>query len=174
MNIDFSNMETTFNSLTNLTEQHTAGIMEIIRMHSYYCYIINRVRSIRCTCVAHETKQADVNCPLCLGTGNKIKIYKIFCAAQDTKLPTTFRSDDFIVARDYYVPKKYRVNDEDIIIDSQGSIRYGFLKLNYAKMLQEWVKDIPQVSVNNTQIRVKNEYLQDIRLNSQEIELELY
>ena len=30
-----------------------------------------------------------------------------------------------------------------------------FLKLNYAKMLQEWVKDIPQVSVNNTQIRVK-------------------
>ena len=63
---------------------------------------------------------------------------------------------------------------EDIIIDSQGSIRYGFLKLNYAKMLQEWVKDIPQVSVNNTQIRVKNEYLQDIRLNSQEIELELY
>ena len=118
MNIDFSNMETTFNSLTNLTEQHTAGIMEIIRMHSYYCYIINRVRSIRCTCVAHETKQADVNCPLCLGTGNKIKIYKIFCAAQDTKLPTTFRSDDFIVARDYYVPKKYRVNDEDIIIDN--------------------------------------------------------
>ena len=57
--------------------------------------------------------------------------------------------------------------NEDIIIDSQGSIRYGFLKLNYAKMLQEWVKDIPQ-------IRVKNEYLQDIRLNSQEIELELY
>ena len=53
------------------------------------------------------------------------------------------------------------VND-DIIIDSQGSIRYGFLKLNYDKMLQEWV------------IRVKNEYLQDIRLNSQEIELELY
>ena len=41
-------------------------------------------------------------------------------------------------------------------------------------MLQEWVKDIPQVSVNNTQIRVKNEYLQDIRLNSQEIELGLY
>ena len=64
--------------------------------------------------------------------------------------------------------------NEDIIIDSQGSIRGGFLKLNYAKMLQEWVKDIPQVSVNNTQIRVKNEYLQDIRLNSQEIELELY
>ena len=118
MNIDFSNMETTFNSLTNLTEQHTAGIMEIIRMHSYYCYIINRVRSIICPCVVHETKQADVNCPLCLGTGNKIKIYKIFCAAQDTKLPTTFRSDDFIVARDYYVPKKYRVNDEDIIIDN--------------------------------------------------------
>lgn len=51
------------------------------------------------------------------------------------------------------------VNEDIIIIDSQGSIRYGFLKLNYAKMLQEWVKDIPQVSVNNTQIRVKNEYL---------------
>lgn len=45
--------------------------------------------------------------------------------------------------------------NEDIIIDSQGSIRYGFLKLNYAKMLQEWVKDIPQVTVNNTQIKSK-------------------
>ena len=118
MDINFDNIETTFNSLTNLTKQHTAGIMQIIKMHSYYCYLINRVRSIICPCVVHETKQADVNCPLCLGTGNKIKIYKIFCAAQDTKLPTTFRSDNFIVARDYYMPSKYRVNDDDLIIDN--------------------------------------------------------
>ena len=118
MDINFDNMETTFNSLTNLTKQHTAGIMQIIKMHSYYCYLINRVRSIICPCVVHETKQADVNCPLCLGTGNKIKIYKIFCAAQDTKLPTTFRSDNFIVARDYYMPSKYRVNDDDLIVDN--------------------------------------------------------
>ena len=48
--------------------------------------------------------------------------------------------------------------NEDIIIDSQGSIRYGFLKLNYAKMLQEWVKDIPQVSVNNTQKRISTRH----------------
>lgn len=61
----------------------------------------------------------------------------------------------------------------DVIIDSQGTIKCGFLKINYAKMLQEWVKDIPQISVDNTRICIKNEYLKDIRLNHQEIELEL-
>ena len=99
-------------------------------------------------------------------------IYKRFFIEKGKLKDIQIKIDQYIQTKIHIDARPY-VN-EDIIIDSQGSIRYGFLKLNYAKMLQEWVKDIPQVSVNNTQIRVKNEYLQDIRLNSQEIELELY
>ena len=95
-------------------------------------------------------------------------IYKRFFIEKGKLKDIQIKIDQYIQIRMVLVYKGI------IIIDSQGSIRYGFLKLNYAKMLQEWVKDIPQVSVNNTQIRVKNEYLQDIRLNNQEIELELY
>ena len=104
-------------------------------------------------------------------------IYKRFFIEKGKLKDIQIKIDQYIQIRMVLVYKGIETKihiDEDIIIDSQGSIRYGFLKLNYAKMLQEWVKDIPQVSVNNTQIRVKNEYLQDIRLNSQEIELELY
>ena len=119
MNIDPNNMHTTFNSLSNLKNHHTSGILEIINMCSYYVYIVNRIKDIKCTCISHETKQADHNCKRCLGTGNKIKIYKVFCASQDTQLPTTFRSDNFIVARNYFIPSKYKIEEDDLIVDKE-------------------------------------------------------
>ena len=102
-------------------------------------------------------------------------IYKRFFIEKGKLKDIQIKIDQYIQIRMVLV---YKGIETKIHIDARPyvneDIRYGFLKLNYAKMLQEWVKDIPQVSVNNTQIRVKNEYLQDIRLNSQEIELELY
>ena len=91
-------------------------------------------------------------------------IYKRFFIEKGKLKDIQIKIDQYIQIRMVLV---YKGIETKIHIDARPYV-------NYAKMLQEWVKDIPQVSVNNTQIRVKNEYLQDIRLNSQEIELELY
>lgn len=93
------------------------GILDMIEMHEYEFFTIKKDISIRCTCVSHETSQANVACPKCLGMGYKITIRKIRGAAQDTKLPPTFRSDKFLVAKNYYIPSKYILDKEDLIVD---------------------------------------------------------
>lgn len=113
-------IKSSFDELAGLTNSHTQGIMKIIKMNSYYCYLINRVEDIKCPCINHETKQPNADCKICLGTGNKIIITKMFCASQETKLPTTFRSDNFIVVRNFFIPKQYEVKNNDLIIDKTG------------------------------------------------------
>ena len=56
--------------------------------------------------------------------------------------------------------------NHDLVLDTKGTIRYGFLKLNYEKLLKDWTKDIPEVQVQGKQIRIKNEYLKDIHLQN--------
>ena len=99
------------------TKKFNDGIMNIIKMHSYYFYIVQRNTDISCTCVTHSTSQASPECPKCLGTGFKITVRKIKGAAQDTMLPTTFRSDNFLVARNYFISDKYKMAEDDLIID---------------------------------------------------------
>ena len=60
-------------------------------------------------------------CPKCLGTGYKITIRKIKAAAQDTKLPPTFRSDKFIVARNFFLNKSIECKEDDIIVDNDNA-----------------------------------------------------
>lgn len=103
-----------------LSNSFDGGILNMIKIHSYDVFIVNRIKNVKCTCVEHSTKQANIACEKCLGTGNKIKIRKIHCAAQDTKLPPTFRADTFMVARNYFIENKYIVNEEDIIVDRNG------------------------------------------------------
>lgn len=105
------------NNLNTISKVFDQSILDIIETGAYYVYFINRNKQIKCSCISHETKQANLYCPKCLGTGNKIKIYKAKVAAQDTKLPPTFRGDTFIVARNYYVPSKYVISEEDLIVD---------------------------------------------------------
>lgn len=105
------------NNLSNITQSFNDEMLNIIEINSYYVYMVNRDRNIKCSCISHETKQPDSNCPKCLGSGNKIKISKVKIAAQDTKLPPTFRGDTFIVARNYFMPSKYTILEEDMIVD---------------------------------------------------------
>nr|DAV25227.1 MAG TPA: hypothetical protein [Caudoviricetes sp.] len=96
-------------------------ILDMIERHSYEMYYITRNLKVKCTCITHETKQADPMCPKCLGTGYKITIRKIKAAAQDTKLPPTFRSDKFIVARNFFLNKSIDCKEDDIIVDNDNA-----------------------------------------------------
>lgn len=101
----------------NLSSRLNNKILDMIDKHSYYMYYIKRDLKSRCTCIKHETKQANPDCPKCLGTGYKITIRKIKAASQDTRLPPTFRSDNFIVARNFFVNSDTECQEDDVIVD---------------------------------------------------------
>lgn len=112
--------------------QFNNGILNMIEIHSYDFYIVQRDLEKACTCVGVATDQAAVDCPKCLGTGYKIKITKTRGAAQDTKLPSTFRGDQFLIARNYFVPNAHAVlKDDDLIVDDQDV----YLVFEHQKML---------------------------------------
>lgn len=92
-------------------------IQNIIDRFAYEMYFIKRNTDIKCTCITHETDQANVDCPKCLGTGFKVTIRKIKAAAQETKLPPTLRNDKFLVARAFFVAADIKTEKGDLIID---------------------------------------------------------
>ena len=62
--------------------------------------------------------------------------------------------------------------DGDLIIELEGTIQYGIIRLDFYKALQEYTKDIDYIRVSGKKLMIKNEYLKDIHLRN-EIELEL-
>ena len=62
--------------------------------------------------------------------------------------------------------------DGDLIIEVEGTIQNGIIRLDFYKALQEYTKDIDFIRVSGKKLMIKNEYLKDIHLRN-EIELEL-
>ncbi len=62
--------------------------------------------------------------------------------------------------------------DGDLIIELEGTIQYGIIRLDFYKALKEYTKDIDFIRVSGKKLMIKNEYLKDIHLRN-EIELEL-
>lgn len=102
------------------TKQFNNGILNVINRCSYEAYIIKRNVDIICTCVIHSTSQADPSCPICLGTGHKITIRKVRLASQDTNTPPTFRSDNFSIARNFWIESRYMLGEDDLIVDGDS------------------------------------------------------
>ena len=100
------------------TNKFDKSILKIIELHSYDFYIITRNLDIICSCINHETDQADPKCKKCLGTGRKITIRKGRGAAQDSKIPSTFRTTDLISSRSYFLPYVYSMKEDDLIVDN--------------------------------------------------------
>lgn len=63
--------------------------------------------------------------------------------------------------------------DKDIIIDAKGMIQYGFIHFDFYKVLEEYLENNRYISIKDKQIRIKNEYLKDIHIKDNCIELEL-
>lgn len=104
----------------NMTAKFNKRILDMIDRFSYNMHLVKRNKNIKCTCVAHESDQARPDCPKCLGTGNKITIKKFKGASQDTQLPPTFRSDNFVVARNFYMPINIDLSEDDFIVDKDN------------------------------------------------------
>ena len=67
---------------------------------------------------------------------------------------------------------RIRVENE-IIIDIKGVIKYGIINLDLNKVLKETVKDIPYLVINDESIIIENDYIKDIKLKDEYVNIEL-
>lgn len=67
---------------------------------------------------------------------------------------------------------KVRV-DNDIFIDVAGDVQFGFIHLDFYQLLADHIYENKYIRKNDHQIIIKNEYLKDIHLCHDHIELEL-
>lgn len=115
------------------------NVKEIIDLLSYDVYIIRQDYDVKCSCVNYDTKEGDINCPKCLGTGYKIRIKKISVASQETDVPTpTTKSFDSAIARMYYTKDNIHIDYGNIIVDN-GNPYTVHRKKDYTSFLNEKV-----------------------------------
>lgn len=63
--------------------------------------------------------------------------------------------------------------DQDLIIDTKGSVKYGLIHFDFNKLIKEYFKDNRYVCVNDESLIIKNEYIKNIAICQKNIELEL-
>jgi len=105
--------------MKNFFDSFENQISHIIDLFNHSFFIVQQDFNIACDCVDFNTKDPDPNCKKCLGTGNKIKIKKIFGVRQDTTVPSTLRpSNSFFVAKNYYTnEQQIKIKKDNIIVD---------------------------------------------------------
>lgn len=98
-----------FNRMIERTIEHLEGDV----------FIINLNKQITCICSKNGSSEPDAKCPLCLGTGYKIKIKKAKGACQDSKLASTVReTTSVVITKTFYMKAIYHVAQDDIIVSN--------------------------------------------------------
>lgn len=97
-------------------------IRETIEECSYPFYVVNPIKSVRCTCVDLQTNEANPNCINCLGTGYKISIKKIKGASNEVSKNISGRGGvrgnlAESVSRNYFIDHKYPISEDALFVD---------------------------------------------------------
>lgn len=96
------------------------SIHKVIDKFSYPIWFILKDDSVNCPCVNFTTKQADVNCKKCFGTGKKVRLRRIEAAHQNNRI--SIRGDgigagEIDVIGVYYSKHNAMAREEDLILD---------------------------------------------------------
>lgn len=103
-----------------------ASINITIDKCSYKFYVVRPNKEIKCTCIDHTTKQPDVECKKCLGTGYKIIIKMMYGASnEEMKGGVTRGVKASQIIKNYFISNKYKIFVDDLIID-EDEIYYAF------------------------------------------------
>ena len=102
------------------------GIRGIIHLLQFPMYIVIRNMKYSCPCV-DRSDTADPNCPLCLGTGYKIKIRKILGALQPDTDSFRITEKKSVVMNQYFfdsenVTNEMMQHDNIIVRDNEVDI----------------------------------------------------
>lgn len=97
---------------------------------------------------------------------------------KDVKIETDENISIDLLLYYYHVETKVSVQakisvGQDIVIKTSGDIQYGFIHFDLHRLLAEYLPKHPDIQVKNDLIIIKNEYLKDIRIDQEYIELEL-
>lgn len=101
------------------------GLQKMIAKVEYPMYIVQQDYKYRCTCNDIASKQGNLNCPKCLGTGYKIKIRKIKGVWQPEEI--TIRIDSMpnnVLSGVFYFREQGNLNVEEgnVVIRDQDNI----------------------------------------------------
>ena len=98
------------------------NIKKPIDLFSHPVWFILRNHDINCTCVDFVSKQAKKDCPICLGTGNKIQLVRVNAAHQNNRISlrgTGIGFSEIDIVNVYYTHAKTSIQNGDIIIDGE-------------------------------------------------------
>ena len=102
----------------NFTESFA---QEVIDNWDYHFWVIKQVSGVECKCVDKTSKQAKLDCPLCLGLGTKIKIYRVKGASRESKEFEALRAEfPTVTPKIFYIKTKLFIDKQDLIFDEES------------------------------------------------------
>lgn len=94
---------------------------EVIDSWDYNFWVVKQISQMNCKCIDPTSKTPDLNCKLCLGTGKKIKIYKVSGASRESKEFEALRAEfPTVTPKIFYIKSKLFIEKQDLIIDEEG------------------------------------------------------
>ena len=114
---------------------------------------------------------------LCKYSYSKLFDYKDICLndikiSVDEYLHVTANLSYYNVETTLKAIARVRV-ENDIIIDLDGVIKYGFINFDLMKILKEMMKELSYVTVREDSVVIENEIVKEIKLIDQAICIEL-
>ena len=102
----------------NFTESF---VQEVIDNWDYHFWVIKQVSGMECKCVDKTSKQAKLDCPLCLGLGTKIKIYRVKGASRESKEFEALSAEfPTVTPKIFYIKTKLFIDKQDLIFDEES------------------------------------------------------
>ena len=103
-----------------LSRINARTVSRLIDRYGYWFYVVKCVPGTECRCTNHTTHAPDPQCKLCLGTGHKIKIVRVFGTIREknereTEANTLVNATHKIV----YIKGMHRINKDDLVIDDE-------------------------------------------------------
>ena len=94
---------------------------EVIDSWDYDFYVIKQVPNMTCQCVNKTSKQPEQDCPMCLGLGKKIKIFKVKGASRESREFEALRAEfPTVTPKIFYIKTKLFIDKQDLIIDDES------------------------------------------------------
>ena len=109
----------------------------LLERYGYYFYVIKKIPETKCKCVNITSNSPDPKCKECLGTGAKIKIFKVYGAVREVKeRESNVTGNISTTPKVAYIKGFYRFEKDDIvrIVAPDGTtIGYGRAAYSAAK-----------------------------------------
>ena len=103
-----------------MAEWFDKNIRKPIDLFSHPVWFVMRDEKVDCVCKAYDTKAVDPKCPICYGTGNKVKLARVKASHQNNKISlrgTGLGFSEINVVNVYYTHQKTDIKNGDIVVD---------------------------------------------------------